>query len=178
MALAPPRRRVRHPVRHGEVPFRIGRSWHRLKRASIRYVQDAATDPKPPPARRRGSRLVMLAVIAAGLVVAAAFAFAVTALRPHQSQPSPPRVSGMPASVPASLVNLMALTPVPEQAAPGFTLTDQAGHTLSLDSFRGRAVVLEFIDPHCTDICPIVSRSSSPPTAIWGPRRRTWCSSR
>ncbi len=29
---------------------------------------------------------------------------------------------------------------------------------MSLAGFRGRAVVLEFIDPHCTDICPIVSR--------------------
>ena len=60
--------------------------------------------------------------------------------------------------MPTSLVNLMALTPVPKQAAPGFTLADQAGHTLSLASFKGRAVVLEFMDPHCTDICPIVSR--------------------
>ena len=40
----------------------------------------------------------------------------------------------------------------------GFTLTDQSGRTLSLASFKGHAVVLEFMDPHCTDICPIVSR--------------------
>ena len=100
----------------------------------------------------------MLAVIAAGLVFAVAFAFALTALRPQPRQPTAPRVSGIPASVPTSLVNLMALTPVPEQAAPGFTLTDQAGHTLSLAGFNGRAVVLEFMDPHCTDICPIVSQ--------------------
>jgi cytochrome oxidase Cu insertion factor (SCO1/SenC/PrrC family) len=119
-------------------------------------MHDVAADLKPSPAQRRGSRLVMLAVIAAGLVVAAAFT--VIALRPHQSQPVPPRVSGIPASVPTSLVNLMALTPVPELTAPGFTLTDQAGHTLSLTSFKGHAVVLEFMDPHCTDICPIVSR--------------------
>ena len=82
-----------------------------------------------------------------------------TALRPHQSQPTePPRVSGIPASVPTSLANLMSLTPVPGQAAPGFRLTDQTGHTLSLASFKGHAVVLEFMDPHCTDICPIVSQ--------------------
>ncbi len=100
----------------------------------------------------------MLAVIAAGLVIAAAVAVAVTALRPHHSQPTAPRVSGIPASVPTSLANLMGLSPVPEQTAPGFTLTDQAGHTLSLASFKGHAVVLEFMDPHCTDICPIVSQ--------------------
>jgi protein SCO1 len=28
---------------------------------------------------------------------------------------------------------------------------------VSLSSLRGHAVVLEFMDPHCTDICPIVS---------------------
>lgn len=93
----------------------------------------------------------------AGLLVAAV-AIAVAALRPHQGQPTAYRVSGIPASVNTSLANLMALTPVPEQAAPGFTLTDQEGRTLSLASFKGRAVVLEFMDPHCTDICPIASR--------------------
>jgi cytochrome oxidase Cu insertion factor (SCO1/SenC/PrrC family) len=124
---------------------------------SIRYVHDVAADLKPP-APPRGNRLVMLAVVAAGLVVAAAVAIVVIAMLPHQSQPTAPRVSGIPASVPTSLANLMSLTPVGAQAAPAFTLTDQAGHTLSLASFRGRVVVLEFMDPHCTDICPIVSK--------------------
>ncbi|MBO0775236.1 MAG: SCO family protein [Actinobacteria bacterium] len=52
----------------------------------------------------------------------------------------------------------MALSPLPGSPAPSFTLTDQAGHTMSLSSLRGKAVVLEFMDPHCTDICPIVSQ--------------------
>jgi len=68
------------------------------------------------------------------------------------------RPSGLPASVSTALANLMQLSPVPGKVAPGFTLTDQAGRALSLASFRGHAVVLEFMDPHCTDICPIVSR--------------------
>ena len=42
-------------------------------------------------------------------------------------------------------------------AAPGFTLSDQDGQVLPLSAFRGKVVVLEFMDPHCTDICPIVS---------------------
>jgi cytochrome oxidase Cu insertion factor (SCO1/SenC/PrrC family) len=29
---------------------------------------------------------------------------------------------------------------------------------MSLASLRGKVVVLEFMDPHCTDICPIVSQ--------------------
>ena len=63
----------------------------------------------------------------------------------------------IPAAVPAGLVNLMELTPVPAARAPGFTLTDQHGRTLPLSAFLGKVVVLEFMDPHCTDICPIVS---------------------
>ncbi len=51
----------------------------------------------------------------------------------------------------------MVLSRVPADRAPGFTLTDQNGHTLSLASLHGKVVVLQFMDPHCTDICPIVS---------------------
>ena len=57
-----------------------------------------------------------------------------------------------------SLANRMQLSPVPDLRAPDFTLTDQAGHAMTLASLRGRVVVLEFMDPHCTDICPIVSQ--------------------
>jgi cytochrome oxidase Cu insertion factor (SCO1/SenC/PrrC family) len=67
------------------------------------------------------------------------------------------RASGIPASVSTSLANLMSLSPVPGARAPGFTLTDQQGRTMPLSSFRGKVVVLEFMDPHCTDICPLVS---------------------
>ena len=70
----------------------------------------------------------MLVVVAAGLadrksVVAAV----VIAVRLYQSQPVASRVSGITASVSTSMANLMSLTPVPGQAAPGFTLIDQAG---------------------------------------------------
>jgi hypothetical protein len=42
--------------------------------------------------------------------------------------------------------------------ALGFTLTDQDDRTLALSALRGEVVVLEFMDPHCTDIGPIVSQ--------------------
>jgi cytochrome oxidase Cu insertion factor (SCO1/SenC/PrrC family) len=51
-----------------------------------------------------------------------------------------------------------AASPVPVTSAPGFTLTDLGGQAMSLAGLRGRVVVLDFMDPHCTDICPIVSR--------------------
>lgn len=55
---------------------------------------------------------------------------------------------------------LMALTRLNTSVvqAPNFTLTDQNGKTISLSSLRGKVVVLEFMDPKCTDICPVVSQ--------------------
>ncbi|HET7571271.1 MAG TPA: SCO family protein [Gaiellaceae bacterium] len=38
--------------------------------------------------------------------------------------------------------------------APDFSLTDQAGSPVSLARFRGRPVLLTFIDPLCRDLCP------------------------
>jgi cytochrome oxidase Cu insertion factor (SCO1/SenC/PrrC family) len=67
------------------------------------------------------------------------------------------RPTGIPADISTQTASLMQLTPLQHKAAPAFTLTDQTGHTLSLAAFRGKAVVLEFMDPHCIDICPIVS---------------------
>lgn len=101
---------------------------------------------------------VIAAVVVAGLVFASAFALLAVQVQQRQQSASLSRPSGIPASLPASLVNLMQLSSVPARTAPDFTLTDQAGHTMSLASFRGRVVVLEFMDPHCTDICPIVSQ--------------------
>jgi cytochrome oxidase Cu insertion factor (SCO1/SenC/PrrC family) len=42
--------------------------------------------------------------------------------------------------------------------APPFTLTDQAGHRVSLGSLAGRTVVLAFLDPVCTSDCPFIAQ--------------------
>jgi len=120
---------------------------------------DAPHGPAAGRGRRPGRRLALgvLALAVAVGVAAGISAYAVT-------RPSGPgagqelRPSGIPASISTSLADLMSLSPVPAASAPGFTLTDQAGRTMSLTDFRGKVVVLEFMDPHCTDICPIVSQ--------------------
>jgi cytochrome oxidase Cu insertion factor (SCO1/SenC/PrrC family) len=103
---------------------------------------------RPPPILIYG----MIAAVVTIAVVAGAFVIA-----RHQNTAGS-RPSGIPANVPTSLANEMLLTPLPRQQAPGFTLTDQAGRTMGLSALRGKVVVLEFMDPHCTDICPIVSQ--------------------
>jgi cytochrome oxidase Cu insertion factor (SCO1/SenC/PrrC family) len=42
--------------------------------------------------------------------------------------------------------------------APGFTLTDQAGRTVTLASLRGKVVLMTFLDPVCTTDCPVIAQ--------------------
>src|SRR5262245_60843019 len=111
--------------------------------------QPASGPPKRPPG------VLMYGVIAVVVTVAvAAAAFVIL----RDGGAAVPRPSGIPTDVPSRLDNEMLLTPLPRQQAPGFTLTDQAGRRTGLSALRGKVVVLEFMDPHCTDICPIVSQ--------------------
>lgn len=57
------------------------------------------------------------------------------------------------------LANSLGIDPLPPgRTAPNFTLTNEDGKTVSLASLRGKVIVLQFMDPKCTDICPIVSQ--------------------
>ncbi len=47
-----------------------------------------------------------------------------------------------------------ATWPAGERRAPDFRLVDQAGAAVSLKRFRGRPVILTFIDPLCRNLCP------------------------
>jgi cytochrome oxidase Cu insertion factor (SCO1/SenC/PrrC family) len=119
-------------------------------------VGTVADDATVPP-KRRLPRIVIIEIVVAALIAAAIMGYVAVRVRQHQ-EGLLIRPTGIPASVSTRTADLMQLSPVPPAGAPGFTLTDQAGHTMSLASLRGRVVVLEFMDPHCTDICPIVSQ--------------------
>ena len=41
--------------------------------------------------------------------------------------------------------------------APGFTLSDEAGRSISLKAYRGKVVFLDFNDSECTTICPLTT---------------------
>ena len=43
------------------------------------------------------------------------------------------------------------------RAAPDFTLADQNGRAVSLASLRGNLVLLTFLDPVCSDNCPVIA---------------------
>jgi cytochrome oxidase Cu insertion factor (SCO1/SenC/PrrC family) len=110
------------------------------------------------PPRESHLRKALIAAVAATVVVAGLFVILANRNSGLPTSSFPIRASGLPASISNPLANLMSLSPVPRTHAHAFTLTDQRGRTISLASFRGRTVVLEFMDSHCTDICPIVSQ--------------------
>ncbi len=56
------------------------------------------------------------------------------------------------------LRQLMGLSDVPLRYAPGFTLLDQNGQSVSLNQFRGHSVVLAFMDSRCTTVCPVLTQ--------------------
>lgn len=106
---------------------------------------------------RNGPSNLVLTILGVVVVLSAVFAVFANKIRADQGS-SPLRASGLPALISTNTANLMGLTKLPARAADDFVLTDQRGRTMPFASFKGRTVVLEFMDPHCTDICPIVSQ--------------------
>ena len=110
--------------------------------------QGTGHDGGTPLSSWAAATLVILTAVAA---IAAAV---VLSGRQHELAAS----AGRRAGISSGTAGLLRLSPASAGAAPGFTLTDQNGRVLSLSGFRGRAVVLEFMDSRCTGICPLVSR--------------------
>lgn len=50
------------------------------------------------------------------------------------------------------------ITKVTSTKAPDFKLRDQNGKMLSLSNLKGKKVLLQFMDPKCTDVCPLISQ--------------------
>jgi cytochrome oxidase Cu insertion factor (SCO1/SenC/PrrC family) len=49
-------------------------------------------------------------------------------------------------------------SPPLDTPAPAFQLTDTRGRTVTLDSLRGKVVLLTFLDPVCTTACPLIAQ--------------------
>lgn len=59
-------------------------------------------------------------------------------------------------SLPASSSDVYEGTTL-DGAAPDFQLADQNGERFALSDFRGKVVVLTFLDSQCQDICPLTA---------------------
>ena len=85
------------------------------------------------------------------------------------SKPHPQVPSSALGSQAASNPDVDPGTTLPGTAAPGFTLTNQFGSQVSLRQFRGKAVVLAFVDSECTTVCPLSTVSMTEAVAMLGP---------
>jgi len=73
-----------------------------------------------------------------------------------------PAAAATPTAVTPALVDSGGLASVPgSPAAPDFHLVDQLGRARSLSSWRGKVVILSFLDPVCYSTCPVVAQELS-----------------
>ena len=95
--------------------------------------------------RRLKSVPVRWVVPAVALLVGVAVALSIRAVRGDGTQLSP-----------ASIVTPPPFAwPAGVRPAPGFVLRDQAGQRVSVAAYRGRPVIVTFIDPLCRNLCPL-----------------------
>ena len=57
----------------------------------------------------------------------------------------------------AKLLERETYVQMTDTPAPGFTLRDADGREVSLDDFKGKVVVLNFVYARCKDVCPLHS---------------------
>jgi cytochrome oxidase Cu insertion factor (SCO1/SenC/PrrC family) len=86
----------------------------------------------------------LTSLVAVGIIVLGAVPMAAAQATPAASTILAEAVSG-------------AATPF-DTPAPGFTLTDQHGRTVSLSGLRGKVVLLTFLDPVCVTDCPLIAQ--------------------
>ncbi len=104
-----------------------------------------ATPNTPEPAKKRGIGGALGYVIGGSLIVAGLAAGVIIHDRAITNQQN-------------NLANVMGLSPFVGTQQFNFNLTNENGQKMSLASFRGKSVVVQFMDPKCTDICPIVAK--------------------
>lgn len=134
-------------------------------------MPDPQDNANPRP-RRRGAGFFALAVGLPVVIVAALIAtFAVRS----NAKTDPGNARSVTASDARQLreaahnPNVDPGTSLPGAQAPAFTLTDQFGARVSLRQFRGKVVVLAFVDSRCTTICPLTTVSMTEAVRMLGP---------
>jgi protein SCO1/2 len=58
----------------------------------------------------------------------------------------------------------------PPSPAPPLRLDDSLGHSVNLDEFHGKAVLVTFIYTHCPDVCPLIVSHLKTAQALLGPK--------
>ncbi len=101
----------------------------------------------------------------AGLAAAAALAVVAALGGCSSSSSSAGTASGTPPATSAASIaaeqnpNIDLGSSVGGAAAPDFRLVNQFGQRMSLSQFRGKVVMLAFVDSECTTVCPLTTES-------------------
>jgi protein SCO1 len=103
------------------------------------------------PSRPESSGLPNRLVWAVVLVAAAVSGVLIALIIERRSASPPPAVVAPPAGPQVTWA-------AGAKRAPGFSLTDQRGHPVSLARFKGRPVIVTFIDPLCRNLCPLEAK--------------------
>jgi cytochrome oxidase Cu insertion factor (SCO1/SenC/PrrC family) len=94
-----------------------------------------------------------IAVPGFAALCAVAVAAPILVLRSVRDHPDPSIVQG------GSVITPPARTwPADRRRAPNFFLHDQAGRAVSLGAYRGRPVIVTFVDPLCRNLCPLEAK--------------------
>jgi cytochrome oxidase Cu insertion factor (SCO1/SenC/PrrC family) len=101
-------------------------------------------------------------VAALGVGVAIGAGLALVRRSPHATSATSPPLSSRPD----------ATWPAHARHAPDFRLVDQTGAPISLRLFRGRPVILTFIDPLCRTLCPFEARVLTRVVSSMAPAKR------
>ena len=119
---------------------RLGKLWARV--ASMR-----------PPGQLKGSRIMPFALLPAALLAIVAAALAI-------NQSDSESAASASAAALASNPHIDPGTPINSgRLAPNFTLTSQTGRRISLSQYRGKVVLLAFVDAECQTICPLTTQA-------------------
>jgi len=102
-----------------------------------------ATVRETPPARSLPVR-ASLAAVGVGAVLLVPLLLLGTLLGPPDASAVEADSSG-------------GVTLIPHRPAPGFTLTDQGGRTVSMSRLHGTLTLVTFLDPVCSDDCPVIA---------------------
>lgn len=121
---------------------------------------------------RRLTNVGRLAIVAGLAVVVVAAIITITVMaNAGQAKPAANPANGS-GQIPSGLLtknpNVDPGTSLPGTAAPSFSLTNQFGTRVSLRQFRGKVVVLAFVDSECTSICPLTTLSMTDATRMLG----------
>jgi len=137
---------------------------------SVTSAGTSQPGPPRPPGRRELPGRWRLAAAAVITAVAALIAYVVVNAQ-HHTTPAGSGSPGSAAGQPPALHNpgVDPGTVIPGRPAPGFTLTDQFGERVSLSQFRGKAVVMTFVDSECTTVCPLGTASLTGAVSLLGP---------